>query len=39
LSFPVTLDPHSVQLKVLVCDTNSGAMGSVSIPLDKTAGE
>jgi len=39
LSFPVTLDPHSVQLKVLVRDTNSGAIGSVGIPLNKTAGE
>jgi len=38
VSFPVTLDPHSVQLKVLVRDTNSGAIGSVSIPLDKTVG-
>jgi VWFA-related protein len=37
--FPVTLDRKAVQLKVVVRDTNSGAMGSVGIPLGKTAGE
>jgi hypothetical protein len=35
LSFPVTLDPRSSQLKVLVRDANSGAMGSASVPLGK----
>jgi VWFA-related protein len=35
LSFPVALDPHSSQLKVLVRDANSGAMGSASVPLGK----
>ena len=39
LSFPVALDPHSSQLRVLVSDINSGAMGTVSIPLGKSAGE
>jgi hypothetical protein len=35
LSFPITLDPHSTQLKVLVRDANSSTMGSASIPLGK----
>lgn len=39
LFFPVMPDQQAVELRVVVRDTNSGAMGSVDIPLDKTAGE
>jgi hypothetical protein len=35
LSFPIARDPHAVQLKVVVRDANSGAMGSASVPLGK----
>jgi hypothetical protein len=39
LSFPVTPGPQAVELRVVVRDSNSGAMGTVSIPLDKIAGK
>jgi len=39
LFFPVTPDPQAVELRVVVRDANSGALGTVSIPLDKAAGE
>jgi hypothetical protein len=38
LTFPIALDPHAVQLKVVTRDANSGAMGTLSIPMDKTNG-
>jgi VWFA-related protein len=39
LFFPVTPDPQAVDLRVVVRDVSSGAMGTVDIPLIKTAGE
>jgi hypothetical protein len=35
LFFPVTPDPQAVELRVVVRDANSGALGTVSIPLGK----
>jgi hypothetical protein len=37
--FPVTPDHQAVELRVVVRDTTSGAIGTVDIPLDRASGE
>lgn len=39
IQFDVPLDPHAAAVRVLARDTNSGAEGSVTIPLDKLSPE